>query len=101
MLRLKVALSEASVATRFSTDSCDRRPSPGNTKLKHMSMNTPGLTPTTTTSIDTRKACQHYSWRAVKLSNNRVTNLRVEDENSDNSTAHVKGYALAVSADTL
>ena len=100
MLRLKVALSEASVATRFSTDSCDRRPSPGNTKLKHMSMNTPGLTPTTTTSIDTRKACQHYSWRAVKFSNNSVTTMRLTEENSGNSTAQLKEHTPHL-ADTL
>ena len=100
MLRLKVALSEASVATRFSTDSCDRLPSPGNTKLKHMSMNTPGLTPATTTTFDTRKACQHYSWRAVKLSNNSVTTMRKTEENSDKSTAQLKEYTPR-RADTL
>ena len=100
MLRLKVALSEATVATRLSTESSNRQPSPSSTRLKHMSMNTPGLTSTTTTTIDIRKACQHYSWRAVKLSNNCVTNLRVEDENSDNSTAQLKAYTPRL-ADTL
>jgi len=100
MLRLKVALSEATVATRLSTESSDRQPSPSSTKLKLMSLNMPGLTSTTTTSIDTRKACQHYSWRVVKLSNNCVTNLRMEDENSDNSTAQLKPYTARL-ADTL
>jgi hypothetical protein len=100
MLRLKVALSEATVATRLSADSSDGPPSPSSTKLKHMSMNTPGLTSTTTTSIDTRKACQHYSWRAVKLSNNCVTNLGMEDDNGDNSTAQLKKYTPRL-AETL
>ncbi len=99
MLRLKVALSEATVATSFSTDHSDRQPSPSITKLTHMGMDTPGLT-TSTTRIDTRKASQHYSWRAVKLSNNCVTNLRTEEENSDNSTAQFKEYAPRL-ADTL
>ena len=94
MLRLKVALSDATVATSVSTDSSadDRPPSPSITKLTHMGMHTPGRTTTSTTSIDTRKASQHYSWRAVKLSNNCVTNLRTEEyvteDNSDSSTAH-------------
>jgi hypothetical protein len=92
MFRLKVALGEATVATSFSADSSDRQPSPSITKLTHMGMNTPGLTSTSATSIDTRKASQHYSWRAVKLSNNCVTNLRAEDKNSDNSTAQLKEY---------
>ena len=68
MLRLKVALGEATVATSFPADSSDRQPSPSITKLTHMGMNTPGLTSTSATSIDTRKASQHYSWRSVKLS---------------------------------
>ena len=96
MLRLNVALSEATVATRLSTASSDRPPSPSSTKLKLMSLNMPGLTSTTTTSIDTRKACQHYSWRAVKLSNNCVSNLRMEFENSDNRTAQLKPYTRAI-----
>jgi hypothetical protein len=106
MLRLKVALSDATVATSFSTDSSadDRQPSPGITKLTHMGMHTPGRTTTSTTSIDTRKASQHYSWRAVKLSNNCVTNLRTEEDvtedNSDSSTAQLKEYAPRL-ADTL
>ena len=100
MLRLKVALSEATVATRLSAESSNRQPSPSSTKLKHMSMNTPGLTSTTTTTIDTRKACQHYSWRAVKLSKNCVTNMWMEDENSDNRTAQLKAHTLRL-GDTL
>ena len=97
MLRLKVSLSEDTVATKFSTGTSDRHPSPSITKLTHMSINTmsmntmsmdtPGLTCTTPTSIDTRKALQHYSWRAVKHSNNCLTNLRTEEENRDNSAA--------------
>ena len=102
MLRLKVALSDATVATSSSTDSSadDRQPSPGITQLTHMGMHTPGWTTTSTTSIDTRKACQRYSWRAVKLSNNCVTNLRMEFENSDISTAQLKAYTARL-ADTL
>jgi hypothetical protein len=100
MLRLKVSLSDATAATRFATGSGDRQPSPSITKLTHMSMNTPGLTCTTPTSIDTRKARQHYSWRALKHSNNCLTNLRTEEGNSDNSTAQLKEYTPRL-ADSL